>query len=112
MIRLSFAEGRLEQREQLDARIFDLLRINQQNLGLDCPPHLDILGCFGELIRAAQRKHGQRVVVLVDEYDNPILDNLTTPEVARAMREGLRNLYSVIKGQDAHIKFAFSVGKR
>ncbi|WP_299019598.1 AAA family ATPase, partial [uncultured Tepidimonas sp.] len=32
------------------------------------------------------------------------------PEVARAMREGLRNLYSVIKGQDAHIQFAFLTG--
>ena len=110
VIRLSFAGGRMEHREQLDARIVDLLRINQQNLGLDCPPHLDIPGCFGELIRAAQRKHGQRVVVLVDEYDKPILDNLTSPELARAMREGLRNLYSVIKDQDAHIKFAFLTG--
>ncbi|MES6275265.1 AAA family ATPase, partial [Cutibacterium acnes] len=44
------------------------------------------------------------------EYDKPILDNLTEPEVARAMREGLRNLYSVIKDQDAHIRFAFLTG--
>jgi hypothetical protein len=36
-------------------------------------------------------------VVLVDEYDKPILDNLTDPETAREMRDGLRNLYSVIK---------------
>jgi len=110
VIRLSFAEGRLERREQLDARIHDLLRINQQSLGVECPPHLDIPACFGELIRAAARTHGQRVVVLVDEYDKPILDNLTAPETARAMREGLRNLYSVIKGQDAHIQFALLTG--
>ncbi|WP_200336346.1 AAA family ATPase, partial [Thiocystis violacea] len=48
--------------------------------------------------------------VLVDEYDKPILDNLTRPETAREMRDGLRNLYSVIKGQDAHIRFAFLTG--
>jgi hypothetical protein len=50
------------------------------------------------------------VVILVDEYDKPILDNLGDPDVARAMREGLRHVYSVIKGQDAHIKFAFLTG--
>jgi len=110
VIRLSFAEGRLESRAQLDQRIYDLLRINQEALGIVCPSELDIPGCFGELIRQAVRQYGQRTVILVDEYDKPILDNLTEPEVARAMREGLRNLYSVIKGQDAHIQFAFLTG--
>ena len=38
------------------------------------------------------------------------LDNLTSPELAREMRDGLRNLYSVIKGQDARIKFAMLTG--
>jgi hypothetical protein len=50
------------------------------------------------------------VVVLVDEYDKPILDNITEPETARQMRDGLRNLYSVIKDSDAHIRFAFLTG--
>ena len=54
---------------------------------------------------------GERVVVLVDEYDKPILDNLTDPDTARELRDGLRNLYSVIKGSgDAHIRFAFLTG--
>ncbi|TSE30667.1 PD-(D/E)XK nuclease domain-containing protein [Tepidimonas charontis] len=39
-----------------------------------------------------------------------ILDNLSEPEVARTLREGLRNLYSVIKDSDAHIRFAFLTG--
>ena len=108
--RISFAEGRLESRAQLDQRIHDLLRINQESLGITCPEGLDIPACFGELIRRAERQTGRRVVILVDEYDKPILDNLSTPDEARAMREGLRNLYSVIKGQDAHIKFAFLTG--
>jgi hypothetical protein len=49
-------------------------------------------------------------VVLVDEYDKPILDNITDPGTAREMRDGLRNLYSVIKDSDAHIRFAFLTG--
>ncbi|MES7451999.1 AAA family ATPase, partial [Cutibacterium acnes] len=94
VIRISFAEGRLESREQLDERIRELLDNHQRSLGIHCE-HRSIPGCFGELIERATQKYGQRAVVLVDEYDKPILDNLTEPEVARAMREGLRNLYSV-----------------
>jgi hypothetical protein len=109
VIRISFAEGRLESREQLDERIRELLDNHQRSLGIHCE-HRSIPGCFGELIERATQKYGQRAVVLVDEYDKPILDNLTDPDVARAMREGLRNLYSVIKGQDAHIQFAFLTG--
>ena len=110
VIRLSFAEGVLQSRAELDTRIHDLLRVNAEALGLTLPTDLDIVGRFGELIRRTQAKHGERVVVLVDEYDKPILDNLTSPDTARAMRDGLRNLYSVIKGADAHIRFAFLTG--
>jgi hypothetical protein len=110
VIRLSFAEGVLTGRAELDARIRDLLRINREVLGVEVPADLDIAGAFGELIRQAHRQHGERVVVLVDEYDKPILDNLTRPDIARANRDGLRNLYSVIKGADAHIRFAFLTG--
>ena len=65
---------------------------------------------FGELIRQVQRQTGQAVVVLVDEYDKPILDNLTDAPVAAAMREGLRDFYSVLKGADAHLKFVLLTG--
>jgi len=110
VIRLSFAEGVLHTREALDKRIEDLLRINREALGVQAYPNLDIAGQFGDLIRKVHAATGERVVVLVDEYDKPILDNLTDPESARAMRDGLRNLYSVIKGQDAFIRFTFLTG--
>ncbi|MDZ4219350.1 MAG: AAA family ATPase, partial [Methylobacter sp.] len=55
-------------------------------------------------------KTGQRVVILVDEYDKPILDNLLKPEIAKEIRDELRNLYSVIKDSDAHVKFAMLTG--
>ena len=110
VVRLSFAEGRLETRAELDQRIRSLLAHNARTLCLEVPLDASIAETFIRLIEGAHARYGQRVVVLVDEYDKPILDNLTTPEVARAMREGLRNLYSVIKGQDAHIRFAFLTG--
>ncbi|WP_058615715.1 ATP-binding protein [Tepidimonas taiwanensis] len=110
VIRISFAAGRVQSRVELEQRIWDTLRQNQEALGVTCPPGLDIPGCFGELIRRAERQHGQRAVVLIDEYDKPILDNLGDKAVAAAMREGLRNLYSVLKDQDAHLRFVFLTG--
>jgi hypothetical protein len=110
VIRISFAEGVLQSREDLTRRINDILRINQETLAITCPEGLGVSGCFGELIRRSHERFGQHVVILVDEYDKPILDNLTRPDIAREMRDGLRDLYSVIKGQDAHVKFAFLTG--
>jgi hypothetical protein len=49
-------------------------------------------------------------VVLVDEYDKPILDRIENEDVAIDIREGLKDLYSVIKDADAHIQFAFLTG--
>ena len=110
VIRISFAEGVLHDRATLDRRIRAILLENAERLGLRCRDPDDIPTCFGELIRGAYAATGQRVVVLIDEYDKPILDNITDPGIAREMRDGLRNLYSVIKGQDAHIRFAFLTG--
>jgi hypothetical protein len=109
VIRLSFGGGVMRDAAELDLKIRELLTINQEALGMHCEQP-SIPGCFGELIRKAHAATGERVVVLVDEYDKPILDNLTEPHTARAMRDGLRNLYSVIKDADAHIRFAFLTG--
>ena len=65
---------------------------------------------FRELLRALHARTGQRVAVLVDEYDKPILDALETPDVARANRDYLRGLYSTIKSSDAHVRFTFLTG--
>ncbi|MDR1227981.1 MAG: ATP-binding protein [Azoarcus sp.] len=109
VIRISFAEGIMESRANLDARIHRILAENERLLGI-AKDEGDIPDRFIALIQAAAAKFGQRAVILVDEYDKPILDNLTSPGLALEMRDGLRNLYSVIKGQDAHIKFAMLTG--
>ena len=110
VIRLSFAGGVIQSRAELDRRILALLRKNAQALAVACSDPTDIVGCFGDLIEAAHSASGERVVVLVDEYDKPILDNLTQPDRARELRDGLRNLYSVIKGADADVRFALLTG--
>ena len=110
VIRLSFGSGVLRGRDELDRRILALLHDNRMALDVTFTDPTDVVGCFTDLIRNAHAATGERAVVLVDEYDKPILDNLTTPDIAREMRDGLRNLYSVIKDADAHIRFAFLTG--
>jgi hypothetical protein len=109
VIRISFGGGLAKSSEALYASIRFQLKTHAERLSI--PLVNDTVSVqFASLILEAEARFGQRVVVLVDEYDKPILDNLTTPEFAREMRDGLRDLYSVIKDQDAHIKFAFLTG--
>ena len=65
---------------------------------------------FGELIGLLREQAGERVVILVDEYDKPMLDALGAPEVAQANRDFLRGLYGTIKTCDEHVRFAFLTG--
>ncbi len=65
---------------------------------------------FSHLLRTLHERTGKRVVVLVDEYDKPILDALDTPEVAAANRDCLRGLYSTVKSSDADVQFVFFTG--
>ncbi len=62
------------------------------------------------LLEALHEHAGRRVVVLVDEYDKPILDALDDPDVARANRDDLRGLYGTLKACDAHIELTFITG--
>ncbi|MEN9897767.1 MAG: hypothetical protein RLZZ66_1416 [Pseudomonadota bacterium] len=109
VIRISFGGGIIESKADLTNKIQEQLRINQEILHITCQDQSTSV-CFAELVRVAHEKTGQRVVVLVDEYDKPILDNLLKPDVAKEIRDGLRNFYSVIKDCDAHIKFAMLTG--
>ncbi|MDD2609366.1 MAG: ATP-binding protein [Giesbergeria sp.] len=110
VVRISFSDGVLHSRTELDTRIRLLLQENYARLGIAVPQDQDIAGLFGHLLQQTHQQTGEPVVVLVDEYDKPILDNITHPDIAREMRDGLRNLYSVIKGQDAHVRFAMLTG--
>jgi hypothetical protein len=110
VIHISFGSGVMQTRADLDQRIRYLLADNHQRLGLDDNKKMDITGHFGSLIQQAQAKYQQPVVILIDEYDKPILDNITDPTLAAEMRQGLKNLYSAIKDNDAFIRFVFITG--
>lgn len=64
---------------------------------------------FRTLVQKISALHGQ-VVLLVDEYDKPILDHLQKPDIAEEMRVKLRNFYDVFKHLDEHLYFIFITG--
>ncbi len=65
---------------------------------------------FWELIKKLAQKYDTQVVVLIDEYDKPILDNIEDRETAIEMRESLKNFYSILKDADFYLKFVFITG--
>ena len=63
-----------------------------------------------ELIMRVSKKEKKPVVVLVDEYDKPILDVIEDKEEAEKVRKELKALYSTLKGLDRYIKFVLITG--
>jgi len=109
VIRLSFGGGVVKTQADLHELVGQQLA--QLEANTDAATAFKGLGRrLQALIQNLHAQTGQRVVVLIDEYDKPILDNLQAPEVALEMRDGLRNLYSVLKDSDAHLKFVFLTG--
>ncbi|MDQ6979469.1 MAG: ATP-binding protein [Mariprofundaceae bacterium] len=111
VMHISFGGGMVDSREALDSRLRDILAGYEREFKL--PPLSEgIPGRFGDLISRAKKKFGQPVVLLIDEYDKPILDNLVAgrDDIAIAVREGLKGFYSVIKDSDSHIRFALLTG--
>jgi hypothetical protein len=66
------------------------------------------VGQLEELIRQLAQEN--KVVILIDEYDKPIIDYIHQPDIAKANRDILRTFYSVIKAMDEHIRFVFLTG--
>lgn len=65
---------------------------------------------FKGVIARAAEKEGCGVVILIDEYDKPILQTLRAPELQAEHHAQLKAFYSVLKTQDRYIKFAFLTG--
>jgi len=78
------------------------------SISLDSPK--DAASYLRDLIWTAHQQYGQKVVILIDEYDKPILDNITNKEKARAVRDALKEFYTIIKQNDAYLQFVFITG--
>ena len=109
VIRISFGGGVVRDRFDLDATLHQQLSYHEGRFAVPAA-FPDIRSRFQELIRLVHAQTGRRVVILIDEYDKPILDRIEEQDTAREIREGLKDFYSVIKDSDAHVKFAFLTG--
>ena len=110
VIHLDFSRGVIESREELTSKITAFLDWHYDHYAID-NTYNDISNRFFDLIeKLANQSSSGRVVVLVDEYDKPILDNITETELASNIRNGLKDLYSVIKSQDANLQFVLLTG--
>ena len=65
---------------------------------------------FAGIIRRACEKSGERVAILVDEYDKPMLQAIGDVELQKAFRTTLKPFYGVLKSMDGYIKFALLTG--
>ena len=109
VVRLSFGAGHFKGPDDLRAAAADRLDMQESEAGITAR-HESAPARLAHVLRTLHERTGRRVVVLVDEYDKPILDALDVPEVARANRDYLRGLYAVIKDSDAHVRFSFLTG--
>ena len=109
VVRVSFGSGNFKDPDHLAATLAAQLDAHERGTdaasGYAAGPDR-----FAHLLRTLHEHEGRRVVVLVDEYDKPILDALDAPEIARANRDFLRGLYATIKDCDAHVRFTLLTG--
>ena len=116
VVRLDFASGVFSTPERLEHEVVAQLnaQVRQAGLGMaeGFDPRVDGAAppLLRRLMRSLRERTGRRVAVLVDEYDKPIVDNLESPEVARANRDFLSGLYGTFKSCDAHIRFLLLTG--
>jgi len=86
VIKISFSGNR--DINELKQSIFKNLDFAQKKLEITCQKNYDYATCFSDLIQKTYDKYQKRVVILIDEYDKPILDNLDQIEIAKNTNRG------------------------
>ena len=110
VLRLSFG-GKYDGPQDIACSVRAQLDLTEHAAGLDPVTDTDAAPeRLRTLLYHLHRKTGQRVAILVDEYDKPILDALHDPARARANREYLRGVYGVIKDSAEHVRFVLVTG--
>jgi len=109
VIKISWA-GNFQTLQNLESIAFDNLKENKERLGVEPINTKDVASYFSKLIRDSYKKYNQKVVILIDEYDKPILDVIEDKKQAKINREFIKGVYSIIKGNDEYIKFSFLTG--
>ena len=109
---MDFNGSNFTQAGVLEERLEDYVSDWETRYGLTSEAdRLDVGGRFIKVLRAAHEQTGRRAVVLIDEYDKPILDVLDVDTgLEDRHRNVLKAFYSVFKGADAHLQFVLLTG--
>jgi hypothetical protein len=111
VIRIDFAKD-IVKKEDYKKRVIQELEKNYINNEIEqrIEKEEDEVGLFEKLIISIYKRYSKQVVILVDEYDKPILDVIEDKKEAEEVRKELKALYSVLKGIDRYIKFVIITG--
>ena len=108
VIHISFGIGSSSLTDFYEKAIY-FLKDNAERLGVKLEEK-NIATAFSELIKKTVEKYQQPVVILIDEYDKPILDQIDYPERIGAIREAIKHFYAVLKDDDKNIRLLFMTG--
>ena len=109
MLHFSLAGGKHMEKEQLDRYLLYILKENEDRFGVDCDspdPNIRLLS----LIKTVTVQTGKQAVVLIDEYDAPLLDVAHEKEKLDVLRNTMRNFYSPLKDCEPMLRFVFLTG--
>ena len=109
VLKLDLNAKKYTKEEHLEEILKDHIRIWQlkYNVQTDCT---DSDSAFADIIRLLYEKFSQRVVVLIDEYDKPLLSTLENDQLHEAYRSTLKAFYSVIKSSNDYLHLSFLTG--
>ena len=109
VLHFSLAGGKHMEKEQLDRYLLYILKENEDRFGVDCDspdPNIRLLN----LIKTVTAQTGKQAVVLIDEYDAPLLDVAHEMEKLDVLRNTMRNFYSPLKDCEPLLRFVFLTG--
>ena len=109
VVRMSFG-GDIDTPDLLEDNALSQLYSIERAFNLKLPPVKSASERLRHILNQLHQIIGRQVVVLIDEYDRPVLNVLEDREKAQVNRNKLRNLYSILKDAEDHIRFVFVTG--